>query len=57
MGVSEFTIADATAAGLMSKDPWKKHTRAMLYNAGHVAGRSDVLPGCIYRRGLRGRGN
>jgi hypothetical protein len=50
--VSEYTIEEANAAGLLNKDVWKKHAADMLFarNASRVCRQnySDVFNGSIY---------
>lgn len=44
VGVSTFTMADATQAGLAGKDIWKKYPKTMLYNRSMSAGVKMFLP-------------
>lgn len=44
IGISDFTMADAKAAGLDTKDPWKKYPKAMLWNRALSAGVRAFCP-------------
>src|SRR5690606_6797084 len=52
VGDATFTVEDAKRADLLSKDPWKKYPRAMLFNRALTEGARVYCPDIYFGNGI-----